>query len=111
MQSLRPRRYDRSLPYGRLQMESHRAPVVLRDLKELGGRATRQLRKDAPIHPHDRHSNWSGRDRLSRPERLSNPSQARPTVDLFTPPHSRQGTPAMELHDPTESVKLFLRCP
>jgi len=63
------------------------------------------------IHSHHRHSNRLGRDRLSRPKRVSNPSQARPAVDLFTAPHSRQSTPALELYDPTESVKLFLRSP
>ena len=111
MQSLRPRSHHRSLSYRCLQMESHRAPVVLRDLQKLGCRAPGQLRKDAQIHSHHQHQNWLGRDRLSRPKRVSNPSQARPTIDLFTPPHPWQSNSAMELHDSTESVKLFLRRP
>jgi hypothetical protein len=74
-----------------------------------GGRAARQLGKNAQIHSHDQHSNRSGRDRLSRPKRVSNPPQARPTIDLFTPSHPCQSASAMELYDSTEAVKLFLR--
>src|SRR6516162_1099818 len=52
-------------PPARLQVESHRAPAILGDLQKLGGRAPRQLRKDAPIHSHDQHAYRLGRDRLS----------------------------------------------
>jgi hypothetical protein len=31
-------------------MEFHRAPAIFRDLQELGGRASRQLRQDVQIH-------------------------------------------------------------
>ena len=37
MQSLRDRRHHLSLPDRRLQVESHRAPVVFRNLQKLGG--------------------------------------------------------------------------
>ena len=36
---------------------------------------------------------------------------ARPAIDLFTPLHPWQSNSAVELYDPTESVKLFLRRP
>src|SRR6266700_3810727 len=78
---------------------------------KLGGRATRHLREDAQIHSHNRHENRLDCHRLPRPERLPNPPQTRPTVDLIAPPHTWQSTPAMELYDSTESVKLFLRLP
>jgi hypothetical protein len=109
MQHLWSRRHHRSLPYRRLQVESHRAPTVLRDLQKLGCRAPRQLRNDAQIHSYHPHSNRPGCNCLPRRKRISSRSQTRPAVDLLTPPHPRQTTAAMELHDSTQSVKLFLR--
>src|SRR5437763_12589115 len=61
------------------------------------------------IHSHYQHSDRLGCDRVSGPERVSNRSQTRPAFDLFAASHPRQTTAAMELHDPTQSVKLFLR--
>src|SRR2546427_7783818 len=43
VQCIRHHCYDRSLPYRRLQMESHRASSVLRDLQKLDRRAAGQL--------------------------------------------------------------------
>jgi hypothetical protein len=57
------------------------------------------------------HQNWLVHNCLSRPNRVSNPPQARSTINLFPTLHSWQSNSAMELHDSTESVKLFLRGP
>ena len=77
---LRLHRHDRSLSHRRLQMESHRASPVLRDLQKLGRRTTGQLRKDAQLHSHYQYQNRLGCDCLSGPKRVSNRSQARPQL-------------------------------
>ena len=111
MQCVRHRRHCRSLPYRRLQMESHRAPPVFRDLQKLGRRGPRQLRKDAQIHSHHQYPNRLGGDRVFGSSRVSNTSQTRPAADLVTPPQTQQATAALELHHCTQSVKLILRRP
>ena len=45
-------RHRFSLPFRRLQMESHRASFVQPDQQELGSRASGQLREGPEVHPH-----------------------------------------------------------
>jgi hypothetical protein len=93
----------------RRQMESHRAPAIFRDLQELGGRASRQLRQDVQIHSHHQHSNRFGRDRIPGPKRVSHRPQTKRAVDLLALPQTRQDPAPMELYDCAQSVKLILR--
>src|SRR5260370_7488396 len=92
-------------------METHRASSVLRDLQELGCRATGQLRENAQIHSHHQYPNRLGCDCLSGPKRISDGSQTRPAPDLFTGSQTQQYTTETELHPRTESVKSILRRP
>src|SRR5664279_3336154 len=92
-------------------MESHRASPVLRNLEELGRRATDQLRNHAQLHSHYQYPNGLGGDSLSGPKRISDRPQTGPESDLLSPPQTQHHPTEMELHHCTESVKLILSCP
>src|SRR6266478_1152059 len=92
-------------------MESHRTSLVFRNLQELGRRAVAQLSKDSQLPSYHLDQDWFGSVCLSRPRSLSNrPQCGSPTLPLHSssPP---QDTTGLELHDHSQSVKLFLRGP
>src|SRR5216684_8947965 len=92
-------------------MESHRTSLVFRNLQELGRRAVAQLSKDSQLPSYHLDQDWFGSVCLSRPRSLSNrPQCGSPALPLHSssPP---QDTTGLELHDHSQSVKLFLRGP
>jgi hypothetical protein len=93
-----------AFPQCRVRFARQNDPIVAAT-----GAANFRVARDAQTHSHHRHQNRLGCDCLSGARRVSIRSQARPVFDLFAPAHPRQTTPAMELHDSTQSVKLFLR--
>src|ERR1035438_6231038 len=87
-------------------MESHRAPPVFRDFQKLGRRTARLLPENPQLHPLHFHSNRTHRLRVPRPPSLSHSCRTHPTTTPITPPSSASNHPSMELHYPTQSVKL-----
>jgi len=106
LQCIRHHCYDRSLPYRRLQMESHRASSVLRDLQKLEPPSRWTAMKECSNSFVPPVPNRLGCDCLPGPQRVSDRAQTRSTADLFAPSQTQQHPAEMELHHCAESVKV-----
>ena len=106
LQSPRPARDGGPLPHGRVEVEPHRTPPVLRNQQERGGTPAGQLRDHPEIPAHHTHGGRAARASASGQEGLQDRHQGRRRTNAGTTHHRGQRLAEVELHHRTHRTHV-----